>query len=141
MLIRVEPTIALGTIRPLHGVNNGPICFGGLVDLSSRFRELRIPVVRLHDCEWPNPAVVDIPTIFPDFRADPDDPASYHFERTDDYLQSILDVGADIVYRLGTSIEHTGRKYHVHPPSDIQKWADICVHIVRHSPRLRRSLP
>jgi len=130
--IRIDSTSDVGTIRPLHGVNNGPICFGGVVDMSSRFRELRIPVVRLHDCEWPNPAVVDIPTIFPDMNKDPDDPASYTFDRTDDYVQSIVDVGADIVYRLGTSIEHTKRKYHVHPPTDMAKWADICVHIIRH---------
>jgi xylan 1,4-beta-xylosidase len=130
--IQIDPRVDAGAIRPLHGVNNGPICFGGLVDLSSRFQELRIPSVRLHDCEWPHPAVVDIPAIFPDLRADPEDPASYHLQRTDDYVQSIVDLGADIVYRLGTSIEHTRRKYHVHPPSDLPKWANICVHIIRH---------
>jgi hypothetical protein len=132
MLIKIHADENLGRIKALHGVNNGPMCFGGLVDLSSRFEELGIPCVRLHDCEWPNPTVVDIPKIFPDFRADPEDPASYHFGRTDDYLQSITDVGADIVYRLGTSIEHTKRKYDVHPPTDFDKWANICVHIVRH---------
>lgn len=130
--ITVDPASRAGTIRPLHGINNGPICFGGLVDLSARHRELGVPIVRLHDCEWPHPAVVDVPTIFPDFAADAGNPASYRFDKTDDYLQSIVDVGAQIVYRLGTSIEHTRRKYHVHPPPDAGKWADICVHIIRH---------
>ena len=94
--IAVDLDARAGRIRPLHGVNNGPICFGGLVDLSSHHRSLEIPMVRLHDGEWPHPAVVDIPTIFPDFRADPDDPTRYHFEKTDDYVQSIVDAGAEI---------------------------------------------
>ncbi len=131
-LIRVDPGMKAGTIRPLHGVNGGPICLGGLVDLSSRHTELKTPIMRLHDCEWPHPSVVDIPAIFPDFQADPKDPASYQFDQTDDYLQSIVDLGAAIVYRLGTSIEHTRRRYHTHPPMDLPKWADICVHIIDH---------
>lgn len=130
--IAVNPASRVGTIRPLHGINNGPICFGGLVDLSTRHRELGVPIVRLHDCGWPHPVVVDVPAIFPDFAADAGNPASYRFDKTDDYLQSIINVGAQIVYRLGTSIEHTKRKYHVHPPQDARKWADICVHIIRH---------
>jgi hypothetical protein len=133
---RISFTVDLATllpnIRPLHGVNNGPIAFGGLVDLSAFHRELRIPFVRLHDPQWPNPAVVDIPTIFPRFEADPADPASYYFARTDDYIASIIATGAQIIYRLGTSIEHTARKYHTHPPADFDKWADICLHIIRH---------
>lgn len=88
--------------------------------------------MRLHDCDWPHPSVVDIPAIFPNFHADPKDPASYQFDQTDDYLRSIVDLGADIVYRLGTSIEHTRRRYHTHPPTDLPRWADICVHIIDH---------
>lgn len=130
--IAVDHASRAGTIRPLHGINNGPICFGGLVDLSNRHRELSVPIVRLHDCAWPHPVVVDVPAIFPDFEADAGNPASYRFDKTDDYLQSIINTGAQIVYRLGTSIEHTRRKYHVHPPKSPEKWADVCVHIIRH---------
>lgn len=130
--LTVDLPSSLPPIRPLHGVNNGPICFGGLVDLSPFHRELRVPFVRLHDPQWPNPAVVDIPTIYPRFEADPADPASYYFARTDDYIASIIATGAQIVYRLGPSIEHTARKYHTHPPADFDKWADICLHIIRH---------
>lgn len=121
-----------GTIKPMHGVCNGPVCYGSLVDVSSYYRELGVPYVRLHDTNWPHPREVDIPQIFTNFDADADDPASYDFRRTDDYLQSILDTGAKIVYRLGTSIEHTKRKYYVHPPSDAAKWARVCVNVIRH---------
>ncbi len=121
-----------GTIRALHGGNGGPIAHGGTLDFSAQFRELRPPLVRLHDCEWPHPTVVDIHTLFPDPAADPAVAESYDFRRTDDYLRAIVEKGAGIVYRLGESIEHTPTKYFVHPPADPERWAAICVGIVRH---------
>ncbi|HEX2973291.1 MAG TPA: hypothetical protein VHP11_13230, partial [Tepidisphaeraceae bacterium] len=105
---------------------------GGLVDLSTYHRQLGLPYTRLHDCHWPNPDVVDIHAIFPVFTADPASPENYQFSRTDDYLQAIVNVGSAIVYRLGESIEHTPRKYHVHPPADYNRWAAVCLGIIRH---------
>ena len=96
-------------VRALHGVNNGPVTYGGLVDVSDLYRAARVPVVRLHDPNWPHAWEVDIHTIFPDFSRDPEDPASYDFARTDDYLASVVATGAQIVYRLGESIEQIGR--------------------------------
>ena len=130
--VRVDCARPAGTIRPLHGVNDGPVTFNELTDLSAYYRELGVPYARLHDCHWPNPDVVDIHAVFPDFRADPGLPASYRFTRTDDYIQSIVATGSKIVYRLGESIEHTRRKYHVAPPADAQKWAAVCIGIIRH---------
>lgn len=121
-----------GALKPLHGVNNGPINFGGMLDNRHRYRELGVPWVRLHDPNWPHPREVDVPQIFPNFDADPDDPASYCFGPTDDYLRAILDTGAKIIYRLGTSIEHYARRRYTHPPADFAKWAQICLGIVRH---------
>ncbi|MHB1036679.1 MAG: GH39 family glycosyl hydrolase [Pirellulales bacterium] len=116
----------------MHGGNNGPVNLGETVDLSAYHRELAIPLTRLHDSHWPNPDVVDIHAVFPNFAADPSRPASYDFRRTDDYIQPIVNVGSQIVYRLGESIEHTKRKYYVHPPADYEKWAAICIGIIRH---------
>ena len=130
--VRIDASRSTGTIRPLHGVNSGPINCGGTLDLSTYHRQLAIPLTRLHDCHWPNPDVVDIHVIFPDFRADPSRPESYDFAPTDEYIQAILDTGSGIVYRLGESIEHTRLKRHVHPPPDPMKWAAICVGIIRH---------
>jgi len=121
-----------GPIKPLHGVNNGPICYGSMVDVTEYYRELGVPGVRIHDPNWPHPREVDYYTIFPDFSKDARDPASYDFRSTDTYIQSIAATGAEIVYRLGVSIEHTAVKYHVHPPSDFDKWAVICEMIIRH---------
>lgn len=123
----------VGEIKPLHGVNLGPVQMNGWMDSSPRFKELGIPSTRLHDCAYAVPETVDIHAIFPFFDADEQDPRHYRFAMTDDYIQSILDTGSKIVYRLGETIEHhTRRKYHVHPPKDFHKWAAICVNIIRH---------
>lgn len=121
-----------GSIQPLHGVNNGPVTYGSLVDVTDYYQETQIPLVRLHDPNWPHPREVDIHIVFPDFSKDPSDPASYNFHQTDEYLRTVAATGAKIVYRLGESIEHTEHKYFVHPPADYDKWAQICIGIIRH---------
>lgn len=121
-----------GLIRALHGGNCGPLNYGGLLDFTTHHRELGIPMTRLHDCHYPNPDVVDIHAIFPDFRADAALPENYQFDRTDDYLRGITNTGAKILYRLGESIEHTPKKYHVHPPRDLDKWVTVATNIIRH---------
>lgn len=128
----VDVSRPIGTIRPLHGVNNGPVGYGSLVDVSPHYTDVGIPHVRLHDSNWPHPREVDIPQVFPNFDADPEDPASYDFRRTDTYLQQIADTGARIIYRLGVSIEHTRDKFYTDPPADFDRWARICLGIVRH---------
>ena len=130
--LTVDCSRSEGTVRPLHGVNSGPIHAGEPLDLSAYHRELGVPLTRLHDCHWPNPDVVDIHVLFPDFKADPSRPESYDFSRTDDYLQAILNTGSGIVFRLGESIEHSKKKHHVHPAADAEKWAAVCLSIVRH---------
>jgi xylan 1,4-beta-xylosidase len=121
-----------GLIRPLHGVNLGPLCYRGMVDLSDYHRALDLPLTRIHDVVWVNYDAVDISSIFRDFRNDPALADSYAFDATDDYIAAIVAAGSPILYRLGESIEHTPRKYRVHPPPDPTRWAEICCAIIRH---------
>jgi len=130
--IRVDAGRKIGVIRAIHGINGGPICYGGVIDLSPYHRTLGIPLTRIHDANWPARNVVDIHAVFPSFSADADSPGSYDFAPTDDYLKSILAVGSGVMYRLGESIEHTPRKYYVHKPPDFDRWARICLGIIRH---------
>jgi hypothetical protein len=132
--IQVDCAKQVGMLRALHGGNGGVLNDGGLTDLSQYFRDAKIPLMRLHDCHWPNPDVVDMHVVFPNSKADPGDPASYDFRKTDEYIAAIRATGAKIVYRLGESIEHGKTKYHVHPPADFQRWADACVGIIGHYP-------
>ena len=130
--VTVDCAERIGDFRALHGVNGGPIAAGGLLDLSEPFRRLRISLVRLHDCHWPNPDVVDLHVVFPDPRADPSRPESYDFVRTDPYVQSIVAAGSKVVYRLGESIEHGPDKRRQRPPADADRWAAACLGVVRH---------
>ena len=134
MQLTIDLSSSRDTVRPLHGVNNGPKYNGFYRDASQLFRDAGIPLVRLHDTEYPfgSGAFVDIPCIFKNFDADENDPASYDFSQTDLYLQAIVDAGAKPFYRLGVSIEHTPVKRNVYAPRDPEKWARICEHIVRH---------
>lgn len=95
-------------------------------------KEAGFPSVRLHDCNWPHPDVVDIPTIFPLFHLDADDPKNYQFAKTDAYIKPIIENGATILYRMGVSIEHKAPCFHVAPPEDFEKWTKICTNILRH---------
>lgn len=130
--IRIQTTRPLGRIKPLHGVNGSPVTFGGLVDATAFYQKAGFPFIRLHDTNWPHPREVDIPQIFRDFSADPLDPSSYDFVRTDTLLDHCQATGAQIIFRLGVSIEHTPKKYYVDPPKDAEKWATVCLQLIRH---------
>ncbi|MCL2159107.1 MAG: hypothetical protein FWH48_06855 [Oscillospiraceae bacterium] len=123
-----------GKIKPLHGVNNGPKTWNFWFDATDTFRQAAIPFVRLHDTEYPYGSghYVDIHCVFPDFEADPYSPDSYDFAATDEYIKAIIGSGARPFYRLGESIEHPAKKYHIFPPKDNLCWAQICEGIVRH---------
>lgn len=135
--IEVDFSRVVGTIRPLHGVNSGPIAEHFTVDLSKYFRELQIPCVRLTLPNWPGVDCVHIKCVFPNMAADPDDPASYDFEKTDAYIAAVLAVGAKPVYTLLNDVglmDVRGDKYDTikRPPDDFKKWARICANIARH---------
>lgn len=131
-LLEADFSRAIGAFRPLHGTNKGPVVAGGLLDLSAPLRALGVPLVRLHDCHWPTPDVVDMHVLFPNPDADPQQAQSYDFTFTDQYLAAVRATGAQVVFRLGESIEHTSPKRHVHPPKEPAKWAAAAVGILRH---------
>ncbi len=119
----------------MNGVNNGPVGGGRSPQLgnASDFAALEIPFVRTHDSSF-CPAyggehAVDVSAVFPDFSADENDPSSYDFEFTDEYLKSIRKSGAKVYYRLGQKIEHGTKKYHT-KPADFAKWARVASRIV-----------
>ena len=80
---------SIGNIRPLHGVNSGPMTKVFTYDARPLFIEAGIPFARLHDVEYPygSGEFVDIPCIFKDFDADETCPESYNFGLTDEYIR------------------------------------------------------
>lgn len=126
----------VGVIKPMHCGNGGPRVGGRTLplDFTKEFREMGIPCSRLHDIEYPYGLnqFVDIHCIFPDFDADVDDPDSYNFKPTDDYLNAIINAGSKVFYRLGESIDHYTKPLYIYPPKSAEKWAKICEHIIMH---------
>ncbi len=130
-----------GKFKIMHAVNNGPVYkrYVGTVPKRNNLEEykaLRIPYARNHDASYYDvyggEQTVDISAIFPNFDADVNDPESYDFACTDEYIAVTALAGTETFYRLGQKIEHTIKKYFIHPPKDFKKWAQICEHIIRH---------
>lgn len=100
------------------------------------YKAAGFPYSRNHDSGvvgiYGGPFSHDITRIFPNFDADPDDPASYDFECTDESISICHEAGTETFFRLGQTIEHQIKKHGTIPPADFKKWAVICEHIIRH---------
>lgn len=125
----------------LNATNGGPWHSRHAIDQwRSNFEAYKracIPYSRNHDSNlsgstYGGPYAHDITAIFPDFNADPTDPASYDFACTDESILTTLDAGTETFFRLGQTIEHQIKKHGTLPPADFKKWAVICEHIIRH---------
>lgn len=133
--IRIDFSKIDGKIKNMNCVNNGPIKNVRCVDNFDAYKAAKIPYARIHDAAFDSrfggEFTVDVHRIFRNFDNDENDPASYSFSSTDDYLKTIESAGAKVFYRLGATIEHY-EKYGTFPPKDNLKWAKICEHIIRH---------
>ena len=135
--ITVDFTKEKGHIRRLNGLCNTAKIGNSMHaknDQLPRIKELEIPCTRYHDAALFDAgyALVDVSRIFPLFHLDADDPRNYIFKPTDDYVMRTLETGSAIEFKFGESIEHSKNRYRVNPPADLKKYADICLHIVRH---------
>ena len=130
VVVSLEPSAEVGPIKPMNAANNGP---NG--PTFNAYKSLRVPYGRTHDTPlgevWSS-HVVDINQIFPDWNANVNNPKSYDFTLTDEFLQDMINAGAEPFFRLGQSIEHEHKKYGIYPPKNYKKWARICEHIIRH---------
>ena len=127
-----------GKIRPeLHSSGFGPsICNQTAQDLAD-VKSMGFAAARTHD--WalinPNQRVCDYFHIFPLMHLDAKDSKNYVFGPTDYLLKRTREeAGLDIFFRLGTSIESSGKKVHFNTliPEDFDKVAEIFAGTVRH---------
>ena len=139
MKITINPEKITGKIKPMNAVNNGPYYTKNADQNSTNLPEYKaagIPFARTHDSsicyDYGGEHTVDIINIFKDFDADANDPASYDFALTDEYLKNIALANTAVFYRLGNKIEHWSKHYGILPPKDAKKWAEICEHIIMH---------
>ena len=132
--ITVDVAKSAGKIRRLHGTNMAASLENAGRNNSQALKELDIPLTRLHDAplESRGQRLVDVFWIFPLSHLDPQDPKNYYFAQTDDYINNCLNYGSKILYRLGESIDLSQKRRRVFPPKDYDKWADVCINIIRH---------
>lgn len=125
--VTVDLSLTTGRIKPLHGMCNGPLLPGA--DLNALFVGMGVPCVRFADTGGRASSLyVDVSRIFPNPAADEYDPASYRFAPTDAVVLAAAKMGARVIYRLGES--DNGFYYEL--PQNAEKWARVCVSIVRH---------
>ena len=129
-VVSVDPSAERGVIKPMNAANNGP------TEMTMEgYKDLRVPFARTHDTPLGTEyggRCIDINQVFPDFKANPNNPDSYDFTNSDVVLLDIQKAGTRTFYRLGQSIEHQTKKYGIYPPKNYKKWAKICEHIIRH---------
>ncbi|MGQ9596336.1 MAG: GH39 family glycosyl hydrolase [Thermoproteota archaeon] len=129
--IYVDCSTVLGKVANLLGVNDGPLGPRGWngssypYDLTGYYLKAGVNFIRVHDL-WGS---ADIDIVFPDFNRDPRDLHAYNFSSTDRHVSAMLSTGARVIFRLGYSWSDPPKNS---PPSDYEKWAEVCLHIVKH---------
>ena len=91
-----------------------------------KFQELGIDYVRTHDYQ----IAFDYHAIFPDTSKNPFDSTAYCFHTTDSCIANIINAGGKVFFRFGESYE-ISPVYNI-PPADMDKWAQVCVQIIKH---------
>ena len=105
--IDVDFTRTTGPMKALHGINNSPVVYNAELP---ELREAGIPYARMHDAggTYGGTYLVDIPNVFPNFDADPKDPASYDFAFTDAYFKTLTNSGMQIFTGSASPLKTTG---------------------------------
>jgi xylan 1,4-beta-xylosidase len=122
--ITVDATVTVGALRPLSGIQAA----AGSLDNTAFYKAAHIDVVRVADVPG---AGTD--AIFPDMRADAEDPKSYHFAAADRVIASIKSAGAEPLFQIGRdSGQAADASAAAQPPTDPDKFAEVARHIVLH---------
>lgn len=130
-VVKVDFSIPVGRVKPMHGMCNGPVSYGS--DITWMFKEIGVPAVRFDGTDTPMSGyAVDISRIFKNADADPYDESSYDFAVTDRYVEAARLAGAEIVFRLGESRDPLSPEREVPLPRDLDILARVCVNVVRH---------
>jgi hypothetical protein len=66
-------------------------------------------------------------SLFPDWDADPTDPLSYNFAATDEWVDAVHGIGADVLFTFASSIPQNKL-----PALDVDAYGVVVEHIVRH---------
>lgn len=126
----VVDAAAESAFRPLNGVGGVPGPVDGhpdFPDMTPLWRAAGVTVVRSFD--WVSRLDTrDNPTsLFPDWSADVDDPASYNFAATDQWIEAVHAIGAEVMFTVASSIPKNKL-----PAEDVELYGRVVERIVRH---------
>ena len=130
--VRVDFSVPVGTVKPMHGMCNGPLSYGA--DISRLFGEIGAPFVRFDSSDTAAGTYsVDVSRVFRDLRKDPADPESYDFTYADRCVEAALGSGARVILGLGKGRDLFGVLGEDNELSaDVDLLARVCVNVIRH---------
>jgi xylan 1,4-beta-xylosidase len=124
--IQITPSLQIGEIVPLLGVNAGPAPIGDPrnPDLTLAYQEIGVRSVRTHDIY--NAHSMSI--LYPDASCDPGDRRCYNFTTSDATFAALVNGGFSPYFRIGDGYDR------VHPPDieEQENWSEAAVNILRH---------
>jgi len=134
-------TKVVGKFKRLHGVNIiMPMEFEHDVARCADLGKIGFDTVRVHDLRGQDSCAGmagDYQNIFPNYHADPKDPANYNFAPTDTFMRMVRESspGTNFTFGLAPTIENYApnpTKYWVVDPGNHDRFADLCIGIIRH---------
>jgi xylan 1,4-beta-xylosidase len=135
--VGVDAARPVGVIRSLQGVSGSPLPGDDShPDFTAQHRQMAVDLVRTHDIDCQGTGDIDgaaVNRIFPDWSADPNDPASYNFAPTDRAILSIVRAGEQVLFNLGRSdLRCAGNPTNNAPPPDPDLYAAVARHVAQH---------
>ena len=116
--------------RPLNGVGGvpGPVeGYPEFPDMTPLWRDAGVTVVRSFDWVSRLDTRNNPTSLFPDWSADVEDPASYNFAATDRWVEAVHAIGAEVMFTVASSIPNNKL-----PAEDVELYGRVVEHIVRH---------
>ena len=118
------------SFRPLNGVGGipGPVAaYPQFPDMTPVWAEAHVTLVRSFDWISRLDTRNNPQSLFPDWDADPTDPLSYNFAATDDWVDAVHRIGADVLFTIASAIPQNKL-----PALDVGTYGVVVEHIVRH---------
>jgi hypothetical protein len=127
LVIDASATSDFRAHRAAGGVPGPVTAFPDFPDLTPLWREAGLTVVRSFDWVSRLDTRNNPQSLFPDWDADPTDPASYNFAATDEWVDAVHGIGADVLFTIASSIPQNKL-----PALDVATYGVVVEHVVRH---------
>ena len=124
---------AAGEWKPLRGAAGipGPVPeHPGFPDVTPFWKDAGVTLVRSYDWVSRLDTQNNPLSLFPDWDADPADPAGYNFAATDAWVDAVHSSGAEVLFTFASAIP-SGTA----PAADVEKYGRVVEGIVRHYAR------